>query len=82
VFLKEWEIDFAISEPGSAASAVKRVQQRGYPAVVMRYITADMPKLDVLGLPEVDARPYHDEARPRDDGGGHGLRQEHVHRGE
>jgi twitching motility protein PilU len=27
--------------------------QRGYPAMVMRYITADMPRLDALGLPEV-----------------------------
>src|SRR6185437_1035982 len=27
--------------------------QRSYPAVVLRYITADMPRLDTLGLPEV-----------------------------
>jgi len=27
--------------------------QRGYPAMVLRYITADMPKLDQLGLPDV-----------------------------
>jgi twitching motility protein PilU len=27
--------------------------QRGYPAMVMRYITADMPRLDSLGLPSV-----------------------------
>ena len=27
--------------------------QRGYPAMVMRYITADMPRLDSLGLPEI-----------------------------
>jgi twitching motility protein PilU len=27
--------------------------QRGYPAMVMRYITADMPRMDSLGLPEV-----------------------------
>jgi twitching motility protein PilU len=27
--------------------------QRGYPAMVLRYITADMPRLDSLGLPEI-----------------------------
>ena len=27
--------------------------QRGYPAMVLRYISADMPKLDELGLPEM-----------------------------
>ena len=52
-FLKEWEIDFAISEPGLGRFRVNVFMQRGYPALVMRYITADMPKLDVLGLPEV-----------------------------
>ncbi len=52
-FLREWELDFAISEPGLGRFRVNVFMQRGYPAVVMRYITADMPKLDVLGLPEV-----------------------------
>jgi twitching motility protein PilU len=52
-FLREWEIDFAISEPGLGRFRVNVFMQRGYPAVVMRYITADMPKLDALGLPEV-----------------------------
>jgi twitching motility protein PilU len=52
-FLREWEIDFAISEPGLGRFRVNVFMQRGYPAVVMRYITADMPKLDVLGLPDV-----------------------------
>jgi twitching motility protein PilU len=52
-FLREWEIDFAISEPGLGRFRVNVFMQRGYPALVMRYITADMPKLDVLGLPEV-----------------------------
>ncbi|MEJ1966427.1 MAG: PilT/PilU family type 4a pilus ATPase [Gammaproteobacteria bacterium] len=52
-FLREWEIDFAISEPGLGRFRVNVFMQRGYPAVVMRYITADMPRLDVLGLPEV-----------------------------
>ena len=52
-FLREWEIDFAISEPGLGRFRVNIFMQRGYPALVMRYITADMPKLDVLGLPNV-----------------------------
>jgi len=52
-FLREWEIDFAISEPGLGRFRVNVFMQRGFPAVVMRYITADMPKLDALGLPEV-----------------------------
>src|SRR5689334_3771279 len=41
-FLKEWEIDFAISEPGLGRFRVNVFMQRGYPALVMRYITADM----------------------------------------
>jgi twitching motility protein PilU len=52
-FLREWEIDFAISEPGLGRFRVNVFLQRGYPAFVMRYITADMPRLDHLGLPEV-----------------------------
>jgi twitching motility protein PilU len=52
-FLREWEIDFAISEAGLGRFRVNVFMQRGYPALVMRYITADMPKLDVLGLPEI-----------------------------
>jgi twitching motility protein PilU len=52
-FLREWEIDFAISEPGLGRFRVNIFMQRGYPALVMRYITADMPKLDTLGLPTV-----------------------------
>jgi twitching motility protein PilU len=54
-FLREWEIDFAISEPGLGRFRVNIFMQRGYPALVMRYITADMPKLDSLGLPQVMA---------------------------
>jgi twitching motility protein PilU len=54
-FLREWEIDFAISEPGLGRFRVNVFMQRGYPALVMRYITADMPKLDSLGLPTVMA---------------------------
>jgi twitching motility protein PilU len=52
-FLREWEIDFAISEPGLGRFRVNVFMQRGYPALVMRYITADMPKIEALGLPDV-----------------------------
>jgi twitching motility protein PilU len=52
-FLREWELDFAVSEPGLGRFRVNVFMQRGYPAMVMRYITADMPRLDSLGLPEV-----------------------------
>jgi twitching motility protein PilU len=51
-FQRELEIDFAISEPGLGRFRVAIFLQRGYPAMVLRYITADMPRLDHLGLPE------------------------------
>src|SRR5580692_12891698 len=51
-FMKEWELDFAVSEPGLGRFRVNVFMQRGYPAMVMRYITADMPRLDSLGLPD------------------------------
>ena len=54
-FVKEWELDFAVSEPGLGRFRVNVFMQRGFPAMVMRYITADMPRLDSLGLPEVVA---------------------------
>jgi twitching motility protein PilU len=52
-FLQEWELDFAISEPGLGRFRVNVFMQRGTPAMVLRYITADMPRLEALGLPEV-----------------------------
>jgi twitching motility protein PilU len=52
-FERELEMDFAISEPGLGRFRVNVFVQRGYPAMVLRYITADMPKLESLGLPEV-----------------------------
>jgi len=52
-FQSEWELDFAVSEPGLGRFRVNVFMQRGYPAMVMRYITADMPRLDSLGVPEV-----------------------------
>jgi twitching motility protein PilU len=51
-FLSEWELDFAVSEPGLGRFRVNVFMQRGYPAMVMRYITADMPRLETLSLPD------------------------------
>ena len=52
-FEQELEIDFAISEPGLGRFRVNVFHQRGYPAIVLRYITADMPRLEQLGMPEI-----------------------------
>ena len=51
-FQRELEIDFAISEPGLGRFRVNVFYQRSFPAMVLRFITADMPKLEQLGLPE------------------------------
>jgi len=51
-FKRELEIDFAISEPGLGRFRVNVFYQRGYPAMVLRYISVDTPKLDQLGLPD------------------------------
>ncbi|HUO96022.1 MAG TPA: PilT/PilU family type 4a pilus ATPase [Steroidobacteraceae bacterium] len=52
-FEQELEIDFAISEPGLGRFRVNVFHQRGYPAIVLRYITADMPRLEQLGMPDI-----------------------------
>ena len=52
-FNEELEIDFAISETGVGRFRVNAFHQRGNPAMVLRYVTADMPRLDDLGLPEI-----------------------------
>ena len=52
-FRRELEIDFAVSEPGLGRFRVNIFFQRGYPAMVLRYISADMPRMDELGLPDV-----------------------------
>ncbi len=52
-FLRDLEIDFAISEPGLGRFRVNIFMQRGYPAIVLRYITADMPRLESLALPDI-----------------------------
>src|SRR5262245_42612592 len=52
-FNEELEVDFAISEPGLGRFRVNVFHQRGNPAMVLRYITADMPRIEQLGLPEI-----------------------------
>jgi twitching motility protein PilU len=51
VFTKELEVDFAISEPGLGRFRVNVFHQRGNVAMVLRYITSEMPTLDELGMP-------------------------------
>ena len=51
-FSRELEIDFAISEPGLGRFRVNVFHQRGNVAMVLRYITAELPTLDDLGMPE------------------------------
>src|SRR5258706_2471939 len=52
-FNEELEIDVAISESGLGRFRVNVFYQRGYPAMVLRYITAEMPRLEDLGMPDV-----------------------------
>ena len=51
-FTRELEVDFAISEAGLGRFRVNVFHQRGNVAMVLRYITAEMPQLDDLGMPE------------------------------
>ena len=51
-FQNELEIDFAISEPGVGRFRAAVFYQRGYPAMVLRYISVDTPRLEDLGLPD------------------------------
>jgi twitching motility protein PilU len=51
-FARELEIDFAISEPGLGRFRINVFHQRGNVAMVLRYITAELPTLDELGMPD------------------------------
>jgi len=50
-FTRELEIDFAISEPGLGRFRVNVFHQRGNVAMVLRFITPELPELDALGMP-------------------------------
>ena len=52
-FNEQLEIDFAISEPGVGRFRAAIFYQRGYPAIVLRYISVNIPRLEQLGLPAV-----------------------------
>jgi len=51
-FKVDLEVDFAISEPGLGRFRVHVFHQRGNVAMVLRYITSEMPTLDELGMPQ------------------------------
>jgi twitching motility protein PilU len=51
-FTRELEIDFALSEEGLGRFRVNVFHQRGNVAMVLRYITSELPTLDELGMPE------------------------------
>ncbi len=50
-FTRELEIDFALSEEGLGRFRVNVFHQRGNVAMVLRYITNELPTLDELGMP-------------------------------
>ncbi|MEO0575203.1 MAG: PilT/PilU family type 4a pilus ATPase [Pseudomonadota bacterium] len=50
---RDLEIDFAVSETGLGRFRVNVFHQRGNLAMVLRYITAEMPTLDELGMPAI-----------------------------
>jgi twitching motility protein PilU len=52
-FQRELEIDFAISKPGLGRFRVNVFHQRGTIAMVMRYISTEMPDLDALNMPSI-----------------------------
>jgi twitching motility protein PilU len=52
-FEQELEIDFAVSEPGLGRFRVAVFHQRGNPAMVLRFITTNLPMIAELGLPPI-----------------------------
>ncbi|MDX1500043.1 MAG: PilT/PilU family type 4a pilus ATPase [Woeseiaceae bacterium] len=50
-FSKELEVDFALSEPGLGRFRVNVFHQRSNVAMVLRYITSELPTLDELSMP-------------------------------
>ncbi len=50
-FAKELELDFAISEPTLGRFRVNAFHQRGEVAMTLRYITAEIPRIEQLGVP-------------------------------
>ena len=52
-FSRELEIDFAISKPGLGRFRVNVFHQRSSIAMVMRYISTELPTLDELNMPPI-----------------------------
>ena len=52
-FTKDLEIDFAISEAGLGRFRVNVFHQRGNVAMVLRFISPELPQLDALGMPDI-----------------------------
>jgi twitching motility protein PilU len=52
-FTRELEIDFALSKPKLGRFRVNIFHQRGNMAMVLRYISADLPSLEELSMPTV-----------------------------
>jgi len=52
-FTRDLEIDFAVSESGLGRFRVNIFHQRGNVAMVLRFITPELPNLDDLGMPEL-----------------------------
>ena len=50
-FTRELEVDFALSEEGLGRFRVNVFYQRGNVAMVLRFITSDLPTLEELGMP-------------------------------
>ncbi len=51
-FTRELEIDFAVSEPDIGRFRVNVFHQRGNIAMVLRFITPEIPNLEDLGMPD------------------------------
>ena len=51
-FSRELEVDFALSEPGLGRFRVNVFHQRSNVAMVLRYITSELPTLAELDMPE------------------------------
>src|SRR5438477_1783634 len=52
-FEQDMELNTAFALEGVGAFRISAFRQKGTPAVVVRFIPSDIPKLDSLGLPEV-----------------------------
>ena len=55
-FTRNFEIDFALSEHGLGRFRVNIFMQRGYPAIVLRFITADMPMSELKTFRQLGSR--------------------------